>query len=259
MKEFFSFMGLLIATNLKASFALRTSFMLQAGFMVVNNLVFFTIWWIFFQNVEFINGWGIHEIELMYALAAGSFGLSILLFGGYFELADMISEGKLDSFLTKPKNILIQSVCAKSRASGWGDFVVSLILIIMSGYWNHGLVLLPLMIMGSLFFLFFGVLVNSLAFWGGAMKGFNKQLVEMLITFCVYPQNIFGGFVKLVLFTVVPAAYISYLPVKGIVEGQWWYLIGVFFALIVFMTLSTWVFYRGLKVYESGSTFTYNG
>ena len=39
----------LIATNLKASFALRGSFWIQAAFMVMNNLIFFSVWWIFFS------------------------------------------------------------------------------------------------------------------------------------------------------------------------------------------------------------------
>src|SRR5688500_8985535 len=40
----------LLQTNLRASFALRAAFWMQAGFMALNNVLFFTIWWILFDR-----------------------------------------------------------------------------------------------------------------------------------------------------------------------------------------------------------------
>ena len=46
------FLRALVATNLKASFALRGAFWMQVFFMLFNNLIFFVMWWIFFDRFE---------------------------------------------------------------------------------------------------------------------------------------------------------------------------------------------------------------
>ena len=56
------FLGALVAMNLKSSFALRGAFWLQAGFMVANNVLYFTFWWIFFDRFEEIRGWRIADM-----------------------------------------------------------------------------------------------------------------------------------------------------------------------------------------------------
>ena len=46
----------LLIMNIKAPTALRTAFLMQMFFMMANNLVYFTVWWIFFGKFKEING-----------------------------------------------------------------------------------------------------------------------------------------------------------------------------------------------------------
>jgi ABC-2 type transport system permease protein len=249
------FFGELISMNVKAPMALRTTFLMQMFFMIANNLVFFTVWWIFFGKFKHVNGWGIQEIAAMYALSAASFGLCIVLGAGSRQIANKIMSGELDTFLVQPKNPLLHQVGSLSQPSGWGDLLSAAFLLHYSGYATPtNLPFLALFVMsGALIFLTTTVLVNSLAFWLGNIDQLTRQVTEFLITFSVYPQTIFPFYFKILLFTVLPAGFISYFPVEILKTGNLHWALGVLAAAAFFATLAHFVFFLGLKRYESGN------
>lgn len=100
----------LLATNLRASASLRGAFLIQAVFMIFNNLIYFSVWWIFFRRFESLNGWKLHDLAALYGLTAVSIGAMIALCGGVWNLARMAAEGGLDSLMTQPKNLLLHVV-----------------------------------------------------------------------------------------------------------------------------------------------------
>ena len=50
-----------------------------------------------------------------------------------------------------------------------------------------------------------GIVFFSLAFWLGRVDGLARQLWDLLVTFSLYPEPLFGGALRLALFTVLPA------------------------------------------------------
>lgn len=214
--KFITFLFALISTNIKSSLSLRTSFMLQLVFMILNNFVFFAIWWIFFQKFEDINGWTLSELKAMYGFTALSFGMTIVFCGGIGELSRKIVDGGLDAYLVQPKNALVQAIASQSRSAGWGDIISGGILVAWSGYlnWAHLPIILLLVLSATLVFISAGVIAHSLAFWLGPVEHLSRQLFEFVIAFSVYPQTIFPLLFKIFLFTVIPAGFIGYLPVE---------------------------------------------
>src|SRR5437879_2121711 len=59
-----------------------------------------------------------------------------------------------------------------------------------------------------------GTVFFSLAFWLGRVETVATQLWELLVTFSLYPEPLFGGTLRLLLFTVLPAGFVGYLPVR---------------------------------------------
>ena len=43
-----------------------------------------------------------------------------------------------------------------------------------------------------------------------------------MLTFSTYPATLFDGFVKVLLFTAVPAGFVSYLPVQAVRALSLW-------------------------------------
>ena len=146
-----------------------------------------------------------------------SFGLTVTVAGGVRHLGRLIEDGDLDTLLTQPRSVLVYALGMRSQPSGVGDLISGLVFIATSGAgvvahgcrccsprssparsssWRPG----------SLFF--------SLAFWLGNVETMARQLWELLITFSLYPEPLFGGVLRLALFTVLPAGFVGYLPVR---------------------------------------------
>ena len=71
----------------------RGSFINQVIFMILNNAMLLFFWWILFDKIDAINGWNFTNVLLLYALASGSFACQALLFGGSFQISNMIANG----------------------------------------------------------------------------------------------------------------------------------------------------------------------
>jgi ABC-2 type transport system permease protein len=247
----------LLGINLKAAFALRGAFLLQAGLMLVNNLLFFVFWWVLFERFEEIRGWRIGDVAVLYGVAATGYGLAAVLAGGVHDLARRIEGGELDPMLTLPRSVLVQAVAARTRADGFGDVATGIILVAMSGH-LHGLawVTAPLaMVCAGVVFAAAGVVLHSGAFWLGRIEGLASQIYDLMLTFAVYPPTLFGWQLKLLLLTVLPAGFVGHLPAELVRSFELGTLAAVVVGTIAWAGLAWWLFERGLRRYTSGSRF----
>lgn len=253
--NYLNYIWSLLGVNFKSSLSLRVSFLTQMVFMAINNLVFFSIWWIFFGKFEEVGGWTLNEIEAMYGFAAGAYGLTVLFGGGVTEISRKIIDGELDAYLVQPKSVLLQLLMSRSRASGWGDILTALVLLFMSEYltWTSWPLIGLLLVLAAAVFVSAGVIIQCLTFWIGPMEHLGRQLYEFVLTFSVYPQTIFPVAIKVVLFTLIPAGFIGFLPVEMVRTSNYtWVLYGVLGATI-YLFLAVVIFTSGLRRYESGN------
>ena len=73
-------------------------------------------------------------------------------------------------------------------------------------------------ILAAVVFLSFLVLVQSLAFCVGHVGLIASQAMNAVITFVLYPLHLFDGTAKLLLFTVIPAAFVGAVPAEFVTE-----------------------------------------
>jgi ABC-2 type transport system permease protein len=245
----------LLGTNLRAAFALRGAFWMQATFMLVNDFIFFVTWWIFFQRWDAIGGWRLREMAILYGAVAGAYGVTVVLWRGIREISRLIADGGLDTFLTQPKDPLLHVMGSRSDASGWGDLAAALVLLGAAGC------LAPAMLPVTIFAIACsaivvaatGVLIHSSAFWADDLDTLPRQVNEFVLIFSSYPQTVYGPWLRLVLFTVIPAGFIGYLPVEVLRAFSWReaaYLAG---GAVLYATAAVAVFRAGLRRYASGN------
>lgn len=247
----------LLKINLAAAFALRGAFWLQASMMLVNNLLFFVFWWVLFERFEELRGWRLGDVAVLFGVSAAGYGLAAIVAGGVHDLARRIEGGELDPMLTLPRSVLVQAAAARTRPDGWGDVATGVVLVAMSGH-LHGLawITAPLAaICSAITFAAAGIVAHSAAFWLGRVEDLARQATELLITFGIYPPPLFGWTLKLVLFTVLPAAFVSYLPAELVRSFELGTLAGMVAGTAAWAVLAWWVFERGLRSYASGSRF----
>jgi ABC-2 type transport system permease protein len=97
------------------------------------------------------------------------------------------------------------------------------------------------------------VTLHSLSFYAGNMEAFAGLMVEFMITFSIYPEGIFAGALKWVLYTIVPVAFLAYIPRTIIMSLNLSLIPLVMIVVILWIMIAYTVFYRGLKRYESGN------
>ena len=166
-------------------------------------------------------------------------------------------EGDLDSYLGQPKHPLLQAVGARSQASGWGDVASGVLMIVWSGYLTAGAAVPALigMFAGAAVLLASTVLIHCSAFWLGNNDDLNRAASEFLVLFSVYPKTVFTGGLRVVLFTILPAGFISFLPVDTLRAPGIGIVAMVVGGALLYGGLAVGVFATGLRRYESGNRF----
>jgi len=241
--------------SLLSTISLRTAFLMQSVMLMVSNIIFFSFWWIYFYNFPSLKGWKIEDLALLYGIVSASYGFVSVFFGGSRYIARLIFEGDLDMMIVKPRPIILQLIAIKSVPSGWGDFASSLIMFWLSGYCK--IETCPLLLLTILFSSFvilaFSILLGSLAFWLGNCHQLSKQIFEFLLTFSNYPESIYTGFVKLFLFTLIPSAFIGFIPVNIVRDFSITSILGLGLFSVFYLAIAIYVFHLGLKNYTSGN------
>jgi ABC-2 type transport system permease protein len=250
------FIGDYIKSNFLIALEYRVSFLTQVFGMLINDAMWVAFWWIYFTKFQVLGeGWAMQDVLGLWAVAGVAFGWSMGLFGNTLRLAAMIAQGDLDYYLALPKNVLLHVLVSRMEITAWGDvlFGTGIFIFFLHPSPDRILLFLGLAFIAGIVFLSASLVWQSLAFWLGNAEGLATQMWNALILFGTYPAPLFHGFVRLVLFTVVPAAFVTYVPVQLLREfDPIWLAAELAFAAFS-LTLAVFVFYRGLRRYESGN------
>jgi len=247
--------------NLAAAMEYRASFFMLAVMMFVNNCIWLVFWAIFFNRFPAVNGWELRDVMLLWGISAGGFGWSSVLFGNYPRIAPIVANGELDVFLTQPKPLLLGVLVSRMSLTAMGDFLFGVAIYALAG--EHTLIgaakyALGLLISGLLF-LFVTLAAGTLAFFFGQAEGMASQLFNGLVALSTYPTDIFKGTARIVLFTVLPAGFISYAPI-GLLrrfDGTFVWLAAA--AVAAFGLLAVSLFAVGVRRYTSGNRMAMRG
>ena len=83
----------------------------------------------------------------------------------------------------------------------------------------------------------------------------SRQVLDILITFSLYPEPLFGGALRLVLFTLLPAGFVGYLPASVVKSASVANLLCLLVGTAFYLWLALRIFQAGLRRYSSGSRF----
>src|SRR6185436_1315234 len=97
------------------------------------------------------------------------------------------------------------------------------------------------------------VIIQCLVFWAPKAFALCEELFMTLLMVTYYPQHPFGLSVRIVLFTVFPAAFIAFFPAEVVRHPDLGGVLGMLAAALAYAALAVVVFDRGLRRYRSGN------
>lgn len=192
----------------------KASFIINIVFMILNDATFIVQWLLLYTLKSDVGGYEFKQVLLLWGLAASTFGFAHFFFKKSMSLSDTITNGKLDSYLVQPKNVLISAITSDVEPSALGDMLYGFIMIIVSGFTIKKFILFTLFtITGGLIMTSIAVILASLSFWINKADMIADTGNSILTHFAIYPDGIFKGIVKIILFTVIPVGIINYIPI----------------------------------------------
>ncbi len=242
--------------NLKACMEYRAAFIGQLFAVCINNGFFMIFWYIIFSKVDGnLNGYIYKDIVMLWSIVAASFGLSEVVFGNGSKISKIIYNGDLDVYILQPKPILVNLVSSRMVMLGWGDVLYGYVVFFI--VFGLDPIRLPLFILfsitGALVYTAFRVIIHSLTFYIGNNEVLSMTLENTLLSVSTYPATIFKGPILILLYTALPAGFITFIPVEIISNFNLMKFILVILADALFITISVLFFYRGVRHYESGN------
>lgn len=252
---FIGFVATLVKMNFKTLLEYRASLISQGLFMALNNAIYLVFWWVFFNRFSTVAGWGMKELLTLFSVACFAFGLANILAGNASKISAVIAAGGLDSYLTLPRDPLIHLSMSRTSASAVGDLVFGILLLTLfcePGPWGFAAFFL-IGTAGALVYASFAVIAHSLSFFFGPAEGFGRLLQESVLTLSIYPESIYGPQLRIVMYTLIPAGFLTHLPVS-VMRAPSIAGVAIVWAAALGWALAAWLVFRaGLRRYESGS------
>lgn len=214
--------ALLLRAQARSQGAYRVAFALDALAALLITAAEFAAFALVLPRFGSLSGWTLAEVSVLYGLAELGFVLMDLVFGGFDapNLSAHVRSGSFNTFLLRPAPLIVQ-IFGSDFALRRLTRVLLAAGILTYGLsetevtWNAGNAAL---LAGSLTGLiaFFGglfVIGGTLTFWTVDGVEATNVLTHGGRTLISYPMDIYGATLRRAFTYVIPAAFLSYLPV----------------------------------------------
>ena len=247
-----------LRTAVANGLANRNSFWFQVSLMVANDITWIIFWVLFFHQVGNLRGWDAHDVIVLFSILLLSAGVALGLFANSRRIGQLAADGSLDETLALPVSPLPHILSSRIDAANMGDLLFGPALFLVAGHPTpeRTAVFLLGALAGSVVLIGFLVACGALTlFVGGrgeqADLGFNAILI-----FASYPLDLFGGATKVLLFTAVPAAFVTGLPARLVRNFDPASALLLAAVAVAFALLGWGLFTLGMRRYSSGSIWT---
>ena len=229
----------------------------QMTIMATNDFVWVVFWVLFFDRVGTLGGWDRDSIILLQAVLTAAGGLSLGLFANARRIGAMAVDGDLDAVLALPVTPLPFVLLRRVEPVNLGDLAFGVVLFLVAGHPTPArAAMFALVVVASATLLTgFLVLTGALAFFIGRSESGELGFHGMLLL-GAYPVDLFAGAIRVLLFTVVPAAFVSAVPARLIEDFDAGRALALTTAAATFALAATATFTLGLRRYTSGSIWT---
>ncbi len=254
VKNNLKIMFLSLKYNLMRLMENNVAFMTSIIMMIFNNASFIIQWITIFSIKEVIGNYTLNDVMLFWAVTSGAFGITHIFFNGVTRIPEYIEQGKLDAYITMPKDVLCQVATSSLEPSAFGDLIYGYLALIIFNFSLKNLLLYSvLIIFGGLIYAAFMAIYYSLTFKYIRSNYLTDSLRDVFINLSLYPDVIFNKVIKFLAFSLIPSGFASWVPVHILLEFRlsWLFYLIIFTGTLIIIAF--YVFNRGLKRYSSSN------
>ncbi|MDP9224094.1 MAG: ABC transporter permease [Actinomycetota bacterium] len=251
-------LAITIKTAFVEAWTNRKSFWLQVSFMIANDLAIVVFWILFFRKVGTVRGWDTGHVLVLFGVLANVTGIAMGLLANARRLGQMIADGELDAVLALPVDPLLYLLVRRVDTALLGDLLFGPAVFIASGHATPetAVVFVVSSLCAAAFFVSFLVILGSATLFVGGRGEPAELRFQALLMLASYPIDLFGGFVKLLLFTAIPAAFVTGLPTRLLTQFDWGESVLLLGGSVGAVLVARAVFRGGLAHYRSGALWT---
>ena len=235
----------------------RASFWWQATVMVLNDLAWVGFWLLFFREVGSIRGWDADDVLLLFAVLTTAAGIALGVTSNARRIGTMAADGELDAALTLPVPPLAHLLARRVEPVNLGDAMFGVGLFAVAGGptpARAGLFVLAVLA-GATVMIGFQVAIQSLSFFVGRNEA-GELGIHAVILLASYPAEVFRGVPKALMYTVVPAAFVSTVPSTLVRDFDPAAAAGLLAVAAATMFAGWALFTLGLRRYTSGAAWS---
>lgn len=230
-----------------------------SGFLIsqVTGLAFL---YLIFEQIPSMQEWTLEQMLFIYGFSQIPRGIDHLLTDNLWMVGwQMVIKGTFDKYILRPMNIFFQIVCEKVQFDALGELLIGGIFVgraVIKGVIEVTVLKVLFfgisVIAGAVIYISVKLLFAAMAFWFKDSSPLMTASYE-IADFAKYPVQIYSKPIRVVLMTVLPFAFVAYIPSTFfLISANIWKTIGAECAIAGgFWIIAYSVFKRGLNVYES--------
>ncbi|MFD2371244.1 ABC transporter permease [Brevibacillus sp. GCM10020057] len=252
----------LIASSIRAQMQYKLNFLSSAVTSGLIMVLDFAVLSAILYRFHDIAGWNLYEVGILYGISSAAVSLYRLFAPEIHDFDRYVIQGELDQLLIRPVSPLVLLLTRNLDLTRIGGVVqgLAILAISLSGMFLQGesiwllLMFIPVAIIsGSVVYFSIGLATAAASFWLHQVKDLQTFTLYAPANASNYPVGLYPGWLKWLFFSVIPIAYINYVPMLALLgKGGSWYdpLLAPFVAgAALFAAVCIWR--RGIRRYHS--------
>ncbi len=216
---------------------------------------------VLFTHTQSIGGWTKEHLYMLTFFWILVDELTVTFFQRTTDLPNLVTDGALDFYFTKPASTLFLVTTEKVSLRGAYRLITEVILLILfwmrtdfSPTWLQMALMIVLLFAGVVVSYAVKLILNTLSFWFYRIDNIN----DLWISFSdagKYPLHILPKTLRILFLSFIPVAFSAYIPAAAFFGFLPWYGVAyacVFAAFIFVASLLLW--HIALKKYTSASS-----
>jgi ABC-2 type transport system permease protein len=252
----------LVSASIRSQMEYKFSFITSVLIFAVLSAMDFILVAAILLKFDHIQGWALYEVGYLYAVSSMVSSIYRIFANEVHNFEKYTLHGELDQLLTRPVSPLLILFTRNLHLTQLGGFLQGSVILFLSlgAMWKNGYDILPAvfylpvaLLFGTVILFSIGLVTATMAFWITRISELQVFTMYAPLTASSFPIQIYPGWLKGLLLTLLPVAFMAYVPSLYLFNkgGSLLYLFVSPIVALVAITLALRFWKWGIKHYHS--------